>query len=195
MKTKYIMIAAFALTIAAQAFVPAKMVYDSEMTERQGTVFKFKTEPIDPADPFRGKYVVLNYSAGTFETDDTEWNQGEVVYAVLGKDAQGFAKIVDVLRDTPQTGSTYITVKVSFYEGKKLYIDLPFNRFYMEESKAYEAESGYREYSGQVNAKPAYALVAVQNGNAVLKDVIIDNIPVKNYVLRKRALDRQVRQK
>ena len=186
MKTKYIIIA-FILTVIAQAFVPAKMVYDSEMTERHGTVFKFRTEPVDPSDPFRGKYIVLNYNDNIFFTKDSTWKKNEKVYVVFDNDAEGFAEIKNVLHSSPAKGSNYITTNKAYYDGERLHINLPFDRFYMEEGKAYEAETGYREYNINENAKPAYALVAIQNGNAVLKDVIIDEIPIRNYVLRKRA--------
>lgn len=56
----------------------------------------------------------------------------------------------------------------------------------MEEGKAYEAEVAFREFS-QGNTKPAYAVVALKNGNAVVKDVIIDGKPIREYVLERRS--------
>jgi hypothetical protein len=56
----------------------------------------------------------------------------------------------------------------------------------MEEGKAQEAEYGYRDYSLEENAKPAYATVAVKDGNAVVTNVIIDGLPIREYVLRER---------
>jgi uncharacterized membrane-anchored protein len=188
MKTKYIIIA-FILTVLAQGFVPAKMVYDSEMTERHGTLFKFRTEPVDPSDPFRGKYVVLNYNDDVFFTKDSAWNRDEKVYIVLKNDKEGFAEISDALHTAPKSGSNYIATTVELYDGERLHVNLPFNRFYMEEGKAQEAETAYRIHNSQDNAKATYGLVAVMDGSAVLKDVIIDDIPIKDYVLRKRKAD------
>ncbi|MES2486246.1 MAG: GDYXXLXY domain-containing protein, partial [Bacteroidota bacterium] len=62
MKTKYLFIA-FALTALLQAFIPLKMVYDNHNVETEGIVFKFKTEPVDPSDPFRGKYITLEFES------------------------------------------------------------------------------------------------------------------------------------
>jgi uncharacterized membrane-anchored protein len=70
MKTKYMFIA-FVATALLQAFAPLKMVYDNEMTIRQGTVYKFKTQPIDPSDPFRGKYVSLDFGDNRYAVKDT----------------------------------------------------------------------------------------------------------------------------
>lgn len=188
MKTKYIIIA-FIVTVIAQAFVPAKMVYDSEMTERHGTPFKFRTEPVDPSDPFRGKYITLNYNDDVFFTKDSTWKRDEKVYIILKNDKEGFAEIADALHTAPKTGTNYIATTVEYYDGERLHISLPFDRFYMEEGKAQEAETAYREFNNNENAKATYGLVAVLDGSAVLKDVIIDDIPIKNYVLRKRETD------
>ncbi len=52
----------FAVMCLAQWIVPGKMVYDSENTIAEGTLYKFKTAPVDPSDPLRGKYVTLRLS-------------------------------------------------------------------------------------------------------------------------------------
>ena len=51
----------------------------------------------------------------------------------------------------------------------------------MEESKAYEAELTYRQ-SQRDTTKLTYALVSIKNGDAVLKDVLIDGISIKEIV-------------
>lgn len=185
MKTKYIIIA-FALTALLQLFVPAKLIYNSEMTARHGTIHKFKTYPIDPSDPFRGKYVSLNFEQNQYETIDVQWPQGEDIYVLLGKDSAGFAVINKVVKTEPATGNNYIKIKTGTYYNNVLHVNFPFNQFYMEEGKAQEAEDGYREYSRLDNAKPAYATVAVKNGNAVVTDVIIDGLSIREYVVRER---------
>jgi hypothetical protein len=52
----------------------------------------------------------------------------------------------------------------------------------MEETKAYDAEQLYNQNIRERNEKPAFALVAIKNGDAVLKDVIIDGVSVKKIV-------------
>lgn len=186
MKTKHLFIA-FIITAIAQAFVPLKMVYDSEVTERTGTVYKFKTAPIDPEDPFRGKYVRLNYDMNSYHTNDTTWAYGEPVYINLKTDSEGFAAIENINHQAPDDGIDYVVGKCRYTTKEKINFSLEFDRYYMEESKAPEAETLYREYNlDEPNGKPAYALVAVKDGNAVLKDIIIDDIPIREYVLKER---------
>ena len=187
MKTKRYLFGIFIAVALLQAFVPLKMVYDSEMTERHGMVYKFRTAPIDPTDPFRGKYVALNFDINSYPTIDTTWVPGNQVNLLLGKDREGFAVIKNISREKPDSGIDYITATVAFNYGGKLQFDLPFDTFYMNENKAAEAESSYREYNRKKDARPAYALVAVKDGNAVLKDVIIDGVPIREYVEKRQS--------
>jgi len=187
MKTKYIFIA-FALTALLQAFVPLKMVYDNYNTETEGTVFKFKTEPVDPSDPFRGKYITLNFTSDSvYANTNPQFKSDENVYAVIDTDAQGYAKIKSVQRERPQDKTNYITTTVRYHNGDgRVFVNLPFDRYYMEESKAPDAEIMYNNYVRSENSVPAYALVAIKDGRAVLTDVIIDGLPVKEYVIKNR---------
>ena len=187
MKTKYIL-GLFLIVALLQASVPLKMIYDSEMTQSEGAEYKFRTEPIDPTDPFRGKYITLSFDTDELQTKDTTWVQNEKVFVYIEKDTAGFAKVREVSRTELNTDADYFIATVNYYADydKTLRIYFPFNRYYMEEGKALEAEQLYQRHSRRENAKPAYALVAIRNGNAVLKDVIVNNMPIREYVLKER---------
>jgi uncharacterized membrane-anchored protein len=186
MKTKQLLIV-FIVTALLQLAVPVKMIFDSEMTERYGSEYKFKTVPIDPTDPFRGKYITLNYDISSFPTTDTTYAGGEQIYLALKKDNEGFAQIASISHEAPPGDADYIIAEVSHNYGGNVNFEFLFNRFYMDEGKAAEAETSYAQYSTDtIIAKPAYALVAVKDGSAVVKNVIIDGIPIKDYVLKQR---------
>ena len=70
MKTIHIFLI-FLAVVLVQLVVPAKMIFDKEVILKTGTIYKFKTQPIDPSDPFRGKYVTLNYELNTAESMDS----------------------------------------------------------------------------------------------------------------------------
>lgn len=53
----------FALLCVAQWAVPLAMVQRAERTLSEGTAYRFRTAPVDPADPFRGRYVTLDFDA------------------------------------------------------------------------------------------------------------------------------------
>ncbi|WP_299526347.1 GDYXXLXY domain-containing protein [Winogradskyella sp.] len=184
MKTIHIFLI-FVIVVLVQLFVPAKMIFDREDILKTGTVYKFKTRPVDPSDPFRGKYITLNYEMDSAESKDITWQRGEKILVYIESDSLGYAKVYDVSKDQLGTDKDYIEAKVIWNNGKSntVNFELPFDRFYMEESKAKPAEDIYREYNTQRNANnDTYALVAIKNGEAVLKNVYINDNPIRYYI-------------
>lgn len=180
MKKSYVLIG-FVITMLAQLLVPAKMIYDSEVTKREGTEFKFKTVPIDPNDFLRGKYIILSYDIEIYGLQDTTFVRDEQVYVTLRQGKSGFAEIASLHHEAPEDENNYVVAEVQSNYAGRIHLQFPFDRFYMNENKAKDAEIAYAEYS-EKNLKPAYALVAVKEGNAVVKDVIVDGMPIKEYV-------------
>ena len=185
MNNKKILLAAFILTVLAQLFVPAKMIWDREDVLKNGIEHKFKTAPIDPNDPFRGKYITLRYADNSIEVENEKgWQRDEIVYLSFETYDDGFSKIKSVSKEEPTGSQDYLKAKVwtaPYKNFKKLTIEYPFDRYYMEESKAYDAEVAYVE-TQRDTSKMTYALVNIKNGEAVLKDVLIDGIPIKEIV-------------
>jgi len=186
MKTKNILIA-FAVTALVQLFIPLKMIYDSYITENEGVEYHFKARPIDPSDPFRGKFITLDFELEAVATNDTTWQEGDTAYIILAKDENGFAEGKAVSREKPDGAVDYLTAKAKrLLDNSLLFVSLPFDRYYMEESKAPAAESAYFKYAANQDYKPVYAVVAVRKGNSVLKDVIINGMPIREYVIKNR---------
>lgn len=181
---KKFLLAAFLLVALAQLYVPAKMILGREEILREGKEFKFKTAPIDPNDPFRGKYITLNYDQNRFHIRDTAevWNNGEEVFVVLEENSEGFATITDVQKEKPGDDTYYVKASLWSVAENSLIIRYPFERFYMEEYKAPDAELVYRE-SLIDSTQVTYAVVKIKNGEAVIKDVLIDEQSIIDIVL------------
>lgn len=164
------------------------MILDREEVLNSGTEYRFKTAPVDPTDPFRGKYVRLTYKERRVNIDnESNWTSGEDIYVILSRDKNGFAKIKSISKETSQLNEDYFKAIVSVVTSdgsNQLTISYPFNRFYMEESKALEAENTYRKSQADTS-KVTYALVNIKDGKAVLKDVLIDGISLKEIVGKK----------
>jgi uncharacterized membrane-anchored protein len=169
--------------VIAQIGVVAQIVYNYETTIASGNVYKFKTAPVDPNDPFRGKYINLNFQLTTFRTDDDSWEPYEMAYAYFSKDEQGFA-VIETLSKTKISNSPfdYVQVEINSYYNNEVRISLPFDTYYMEETKAYDAEVLYREHQQLDATQEVYAVVHIQNGTYVLTDVIINGISIKDAV-------------
>lgn len=184
MNSKKTRTAAFILVALVQIYVPAKLILDRGSVLSAGKEFKFKTAPIDPNDPFRGKYISLNFNENTFEIQTKEvWARGEPVFVLLTTDNRGFAKIKSVSKAKPLPSQDFLKAKIDYviHEGSTLAIEYPFDRFYMEESKAYDAELTYRRALPDTS-QITYALVNIKNGESVLKDVMINGISIKEIV-------------
>ncbi|MCE3227662.1 MAG: hypothetical protein K0S32_2213 [Bacteroidetes bacterium] len=180
---KKLVIALFVLVCLVQLAVPSKMIMDQENVLQAGKEYKFRTAPVDPYDPFRGKYVTLSFEANRYTlANDTTWEKAQDVYVLLGTDSAGYAIISEVRHEAPtETGVDYVLAKVNSAYSDQLNIDYPFERFYMEENKAPEAEKRYREANRRNNTQQeAYAVVYVKEGEAALKDVMIDGVSLRD---------------
>lgn len=184
MKTKYIFIL-FLLVALVQLAIPAQMIFGQETVLKKGVAYKFKTRPVDPSDPFKGKYITLNFEENSFKTEDSLWQRNDDVLVYLKTDTLGYAKIDTISKSIlPNNTHDYVKAKAFWYSKgiKELSIRFPFDKYYMKETKAYAAEVAVRNRQRDTLLNNTYALVYVQDGEAVLDDVIIDDVSIRDYV-------------
>jgi hypothetical protein len=131
----------FAAMALLQLAVPAGMILSRERTLAQGEAFKFRTAPVDPYDAFRGRYVSLR-----IENAVAAWPQakaaayGQTVYATIETGNDGFARFGAASLSRPKD-KPYLKVQAGVANDKGgISLELPFDRFYMEETKAPTAE-------------------------------------------------------
>lgn len=180
----------FVLLAIIQLFVPAKMIMDSENVITDGTTFLFKIKPIDPNDPFRGKYMTLGFEADTYKVDSCAKTDFKNAYVYLKKDNDGFAAIQSVEYDTNLKGTDYVKVRAycDYYgpvNGKnkpRIHVTYPFNRFYINELDIEGVEDKVREVLRDTTAS-LYGEVSVHAGQARIVSIktngtdILDLIP------------------
>lgn len=183
MKTLYIF-GLFLFVVLAQLFVPAKMIWDQNTILSHGEVYKLRTQPVDPTDPFRGKYITLRYDINSVQVKGTFWQRNDDVFVSLQRDSLGYAFIEKVSKETPKSLDGILKAKAVYFNkyNSELHLDFGCDRFYMEESKAPKAEEAYNLAQGDSMVYNTYALVYIKNGNAVLDNVIINEEPIANYV-------------
>jgi len=189
MDKRTITFSAFILLAIVQLYVPISMTLSSEKVLKNGKAFKFNAEPIDPTDPFRGKYITLRFQESRISVQDTNtWSRGEYIYLTLENTNEGFAKVASVSKQEPTNTEDFLRAKVRYNVSPvkgNLYnminIEYPFERYYMEESKAYDAELAYRKISRDTTQQ-AYAMIKVNNGESVLEDFFIDDQPIIQYL-------------
>ena len=80
--------------------------------------------------------MTLDFEGERFETyDSIQFQEGDEIYVEIGKDAEGFAEIIDyeIQKPTDFTERNYLAVRVrDIYstEPTMVVIDYPFNRYY-----------------------------------------------------------------
>ncbi len=180
---KYFKWIGFMMIIAAQWYVPGNMILEKERVSRKGVLVKFQTAPVDPHDPFRGKYVSLSFRENAFrQANGTTFSSGQKIFVLLKEDQNGYATIKSISATKPDKGNLFLKALVNYAaEDGMVHIQYPFDRFYMNEYKAPEAERIYNE--GRIDStQKAYALLSVLNGDAVIKDVLINDTSITELV-------------
>lgn len=180
--TLLFLVAAFLM----QWFIPLNMIMQQETILDEGTPFKFKTQPIDPNDPFRGKFVVLNYVADRVEvTNGEKWYVGEPVFVSIQNNTAGFAEITKLEKVAPIDEKHFVKAEIAHAWGDnptQVTIKYPFERFYMEETKAPKAEAMFRDL-WRDSTTNVYGLVVINEGKAALEDVLVDGVSIREAVL------------
>lgn len=187
----------------AQLTAAAWSIVRYEITLATGTVYRMKTAPVDPADPFRGRYVAIQPvltlaqppspevvalvdQVGTFRPNTAR----TTAYAVLGTGADGFAHVVEVVREPPRTGD-YVEIAgvrrraiepVEQGRQPELVRDivLPFDRYYLAEASAPAAEQRYREAARRDAGSQTWITVRVRNGIGVIEGLFIDGVRIED---------------
>jgi uncharacterized membrane-anchored protein len=170
----------FGIVVLAQWAAPLSQIWTHEKVLTQGTLIKLKCTAPDPYDPLRGRYLAVrpNQSEAPV-TAGMELKHGAQVYAVLTTGADGFATITS-LSLTPPASGEYLRVKSGYVYNSKADIFWPFDRFYVNEKLAPEADKWFAENIRSTQGITAE--VRVLNGRAVLEDLSLDGKPFREIL-------------
>ncbi len=191
----------FLVLAAACIAAPLSIVLKYEKTLAAGTQFKFRTAPVDPYDPFRGRYVALRFQNDKMTLkesdvkDDDTCRDDQAWFVRIDVDKEGFAIPVEASRQ-PLAGENVIKVKARVrreWNAKKekpkdrytLDITYPFTRYYLPEHIAPAAEKLYDESLRRAGnndenlARPTmtWATVRIKDNRAVIEELYINGKP------------------
>jgi uncharacterized membrane-anchored protein len=190
MKAKLIYLIGFIVMVILQIVLPSQMIFQSETALNKGKVFKFQTVPVDPNDPFRGKYMTLRYAANSISVDHMDgYEKGLKVYVMLEEDMDGWASVKDIRYDRPTEITDFTEAIISHArrddEGiQHVRFEYPFDRYYLNEKIVEEVEGAYRE-AIQQGSQNTYAIVRIHSGRSVIEDIMIDGISITSYTEKK----------
>ena len=210
----------FCLLVVVQIAAPVSLIVKHENTLRYGEQFKFKTAPVDPYDAFRGRYVALGFEERKVLIPEDLYQKrqalefGQKIFAVLEQDENGFARFTSLSLTRPEE-KPYIKTRIHHIEVKHAVLDMPFNRYYMDEELAPIAERIYRERSRATidwnreseelapltesllaerigrEKHDAYVTVRIKSGYAVLEQLYIDGVPIKEFIQKTPSLNKE----
>lgn len=181
MKQQYL-IAALAAIIMVQLAIPVWTIISEEANLKNGTTIYLRVHPVDPHDPFRGKYLNLRFD-NTLLLDSLQELNHEV-FLTFRTDSTGIDVIDRAYNNQPE-GFCLRTTLVSVSENDSVrtaYFDMPFSRFYTNEKMT-------KHYEDILNSALADSTVTVSaeiklgKGSGTLKGLLIDNTPITEYQL------------
>jgi uncharacterized membrane-anchored protein len=143
---------AFLVLVAVQACVPLAMAGLKEAHLAFDRSVRLKTQPVDPLDVFRGRYVQLNYEISSLPAQGV--GPGQTVYVPL-RDV-GDRWVGETVLTFRPSEEPFIRGRVAEASGGQARIDYGIESYFVDERKA-------REYEG-----------AAQGGN-VYVDVVLDD--------------------
>lgn len=182
------LLAVFIAVALVQWALPLALIVQHERTLAEGRMYRFRSAPVDPVDPFRGRYVALQFAAETYAVPPDWEPPTGAAYAAVLPGADGDA-VLGPPQSTPPADGDYLRVKLRWFEEGRVQVQLPFDRYYLDERLAPEAERRYRESSlrdsesGDITAAPgAQVQVRIRGGHAVLEALLIDGQPLHQWL-------------
>jgi hypothetical protein len=204
-KVKYLVLILAAL---AQIAAVGWMIGKREHILAKGTPVKFVAEPCDPEDPFSGRYIALNLNA-PFKVGNDPVRTIDL-WASLELDEQGYAKVVALAKEKPVGHLCLHVDRIQLLPDPRIPDEppakdqedppdafynciFPFDRYYMNEKAAPDAEERYRQTtraaSGKDNTahrRDTYLVVRVLDGEGVAEELYVDGRPVEQLLSEKR---------
>ncbi len=170
----------FGLAVLAQWAAPLSQIWTHEKVLTRGTLIKLKCGAPDPYDPLRGRYLAVRPDQRDAAVPaGMKLERGMHVYGTLTPGADGLATISSLSLTPPSTGE-YLRLKSGFVYENKASIEWPFDRFYLNEKLAPEADKWFAENIR--SDKGIIAEVRVLNGRAVLEDLSLDGKPFREIL-------------
>ena len=187
MKNKKVLLILFIMMSLAQLFVPIKMIFDNEDVLSNGIRYELKIAKLNPEKAIYGDFIRLNFEYNFILTDKDVWQQSEAAYVQLAVREDSFAEISSIHRRIPDQTQDYVYVKIydiqKLDSADKLIIEYPSINYFIEEigSKERKKRIITQFFNDTSDAK---AIVFVKEGELTLKEILIDNISLKEKILR-----------
>lgn len=177
-------LAVFAVASCAQWFLPLTGVWQHERVIARGVPVRIRCTAPDPFDALRGRYLAVRPEQGRMPKPEGMAERGAVpVWATLVADGDGLSRI-ESLSLEPVSGATVVRLTATRQRWDQdrdtVLVEWPFDRFYLNERLAPGADALLAERFREGD-RPV-AEVRILDGRAVLTDVLVDGVSVRDVV-------------
>ena len=171
----------FGVMVLVQWAAPLHQVIQHEQVLAQGELVRFKCQAPDPYDPLRGRYLrVAVDNPKASETDLSGLRPRQQVHAEVKVGADGMATF-GRLTSTPPVSGLYLTCKLPGYLYAPVPLELPFDRYYLNENAAPAADAWLAKAQSD-RTKLTWVEVRLFKGKAVIVDIKHDGKSVQDAV-------------
>jgi hypothetical protein len=183
--SKLLRFAVFVIVALVQLAIAGAAIYRSELALRTGEAYRFRIQPVDPVDAFRGRYVAIRFAVDRAPvTDDFEIHHRKHIFVPIEVDADGYATLGWAKLDPPPAAA-YLRLRAGGVapddDGKRhVWVSMPFGRFYMDERLAPKA--GRAVWGGPRGRREASVSVRIRNGVGVIEELFIDGVPIHQWL-------------
>ena len=176
-------IAFFVIVVLIQIAAPLSMIIKREDVLKHGVQFKFRVEPVDPFDAFRGRYVAIRIKNPKIPVGNRiGLKSGQKVYALIETNSDNFGEFFNIETVKPKN-QAYMLVRIKYISNGQIYLDIPLDRYYMEESAAPKAERLYQRHARAGKKEPdVYVLVRIKDGFPVIKQLYVGGMRIEDAV-------------
>ncbi len=178
---------AFGSVMILYLWFPLSMITDQQRILKQGEVFRFRPQPVDPYDAFRGRYVVLSFVEQDIDVPNAQetFQSNDKIFVNLEKDSLGFVYFSNPSFEKPEE-KNYLKTRVWYTNKDHIIVEIPENlqRYYLNEKLAPLAEEKFRELTRNLeNAEVnVYLDARVLDGEVLIEELYFENIPVSEYL-------------
>jgi len=185
MKNKQVLLVVFIIMSLVQLFIPVKMVLDNEDVLADGVRYQLKIAKLNPETAIYGDFIRLKFDHNFIYADKDIWQAGEPAYVQLAVREDSFAEISSIQKAMLSETKDYVYVKIYDIEksdtADKLLIEYPGINYFIKEMGRQEQKKKIvtQFFNDTVNAK---AIVFVKEGNLLLKEILIDEVPLRERI-------------
>lgn len=201
MNKKKFFLLLFIIFCIIQLSVPVYMIIKVKVTELESKEFNFQCRAYDPYNPLQGRYVRLAFeeeikqiylipSLKNMSKNKLEELNGKEVNCILNKEYT-LADIIDITEKKPGLGAIYFKAKVSYIDyseniyDRKIHLKFPFDKYFIQEDLAKKADEILRDTENYHQYNPALTVNIGNNGNYVIKSLLIEDRPIEDYIKKK----------